>query len=128
MILQWIWEQPQTLIGWILSRFILHGRYEYKDRVIIRTRKSFGVSLGRYIIISIYHTVVTEMHEYGHCRQSRMLGPLYLIVVGIPSIIRAGISLILWKRGWSAKRNQEWYYGGYPENWANKLGGVSGKS
>lgn len=43
-----------------------------------------------------------------------MLGPLYLVLVGLWSIIRAGLNLY---------RNGQ-YYNGYPENWADKLGGV----
>lgn len=30
-------------------------------------------------------------HEYGHTRQSRRLGPVYLLIIGVPSIIWAGI-------------------------------------
>jgi hypothetical protein len=46
-----------------------------------------------------------------------MTGPLYLIVVGLPSIIQN----ILGKLGIISDLN---YYKRYPENWANKLVGI----
>lgn len=71
------------------------------------------MSLGRYLFVE-YPTPLTIRHEYGHFKQSMMLGPLYLVLVGLWSIIRAGLNLY---------RNGQ-YYNGYPENWADKLGGV----
>ena len=43
-----------------------------------------------------------------------MLGPLYLPVVGLWSALRAGLHL--YKRGE--------YYNAFPEDWADRLGGV----
>lgn len=62
--------------------------------------------------------VRTKKHEYGHSRQSLYLGPLYLIVVGLPSIIWAGFV-------YNLVRKEISYYDVYPENWADKLGGVN---
>jgi len=49
-----------------------------------------GVSLGNFIIGSetIAPTVGNYlfMHEYGHSIQSRNVGPLYLLIFGIPSL------------------------------------------
>ena len=72
-----------------------------------------GVSLGKYIIVNQWMPTKEIMHEYGHCRQSKYLGPLYLLVIGIPSLIWA----IFGKRG-------DAYYTFYTEKWADKLGGV----
>lgn len=52
-----------------------------------------GISLGKYIIVSQWATQKTIMHEYGHCLQSKILGPLYLLVVGLPSILHAAFVL-----------------------------------
>ena len=57
----------------------------------------------------------TVMHEYGHIRQSRMLGWLYLIVVGIPSA--------LWALFYNGPK--EGYYRFYTERWADRLGNVN---
>lgn len=53
--------------------------------------------------------------------QSRMLGWLYLPVVGLPSISRAAYALL-----YREVTGRQWtgYYDGYPENWADRLGGV----
>ena len=79
-----------------------------------------GISLGSYIIfdgrIEISETDV--LHEYGHQLQSRMLGPLYLLIVGIPSLIGNIYSRI-------KKKDEKWYYSRFPENWADRLGGVN---
>ncbi len=61
----------------------------------------------------------SKAHEYGHAIQSQWLGPMYLIAVGIPSLVRilyAQIHRIIYKKPWGG------YYKGYPENWAERLG------
>jgi hypothetical protein len=81
-----------------------------------------GISLGAYILISenSYKDKRnrTKKHEYGHTRQSLYLGPLYLLVVGLPSAIWAGWIYNLVKHKVS-------YYSIFPENWADKLGEVN---
>jgi hypothetical protein len=61
------------------------------------------------------------MHEYGHTRQSEMLGPSYLLVVGIPSL-----SKVLYSKWYRKKYGCKWanYFNAFPESWADKLGGV----
>ena len=54
-------------------------------------------------------------HEYGHCRQSRILGPFYLLVIGLPSL--------LWALWWTPGRSVG-YYSFYTERLADRLGGV----
>ena len=57
-------------------------------------------------------------HESGHQVQSFILGPLYLLVIGLPSIV--------WNvcfRKYRAKY-QISYYDFYTEKWANQLGGI----
>ncbi len=58
------------------------------------------------------------VHEYGHTWQSMMLGPCYLVVVGIPSII--------WSRSRrcrQARREKGIPYSAfYTERWADDLG------
>ena len=50
-----------------------------------------------------------------------MLGPLYLPVVGLPSISRAAYALV-----YREVTGRQWtrYYDGFPEDWADRLGGV----
>ena len=67
-------------------------------------------------------------HEQGHCRQSVMLGPLYLVVVGIPSALLNALTRLQSSRYDLLKRighEAYWnYYKVYPERWADRLGGV----
>ena len=80
-----------------------------------------GISLGRYVFLSWGQAGdrSTVFHELGHCRQSRMLGPLYLIVIGLPSLLWA----------WLGDRiaPDKSYYWFYTEKWADRLGGVKRK-
>jgi hypothetical protein len=55
-------------------------------------------------------------HEYGHTKQSHMLGPFYLIVIGAPSFFWA------WLGDKYRQKHDVSYYDFYTESWANKLG------
>ena len=71
--------------------------------------------MGNYIIVNErQNTYETILHEYGHHLQSEKLGPLYLIAVGLPSIIHNMFC--------NCKKHNHNYYDVYPERWANKLG------
>ena len=84
-----------------------------------------GISLGRRIIIDSDSRISedTVRHEYGHQKQSVYLGWLYLIVVGIPSVCGNIIDRVFHKE-WTSKERVRWYYSRFPENWADRLGGV----
>lgn len=56
------------------------------------------------------------LHESGHVRQSELLGPLYLFVIGIPS----GIHCVLHDTIYGRHAN---YYDFFTEKWADKLAG-----
>ena len=60
-------------------------------------------------------------HELGHALQSRLLGPLFLPVVGVTSTVRLAYAV-----GYRLLRGRRWggYYDGFPERWADELGGV----
>ena len=126
-----IWELPQVLLG--LSVFVF---MKFRRRIvrIVREKHHFfietpntGVSLGWFIFWTprgnrfMYLKNDCRMHEYGHALQSARLGPLYLLVVGIPSLSR------VFYRWWYRKKyHQRWgnYYNGFPEDWADSLGGI----
>jgi hypothetical protein len=120
-----IWGLPQNLIGLglFMYYYITKGKKHVSrinDAFIINLKhKGAAISLGQFIIIwgNYKNVEYIEKHEYGHTIQSHILGPLYLIVVGLPSII--------WNRFFREyrRKNKVGYYDVYPENWANKLGG-----
>lgn len=126
-ILLWIWQLPQNLLGFILSVNIRDNggqRYAYCLKIKGKTREvrfvhlqAFpgGITLGEYIVIGGRLDESDVRHEYGHVRQSRMLGWLYLVVIGIPS---------LWHACWHDKlwaKNKE-YSHFWTEKWAENLG------
>ena len=88
--LLYIWQLPQNIIGLLL--FYVYYKdgnkvswYDFKVNVKSKKMKG-GITLGKYIIIS---NVGSLNHEYGHTIQSKILGPLYLPVIGVRSLIHA---------------------------------------
>ena len=123
IIVQWTWGILQTLLGlfYLLregrgcEHFWFHGAY------VTRWAHSGGISLGMFIFIGDPLMENGEKyayltHEYGHSIQSLIYGPLYLLIVGIPS------------SSWAAKYNGEMlrqgvsYFSVFPENQANAFG------
>lgn len=80
-----------------------------------------GLTLGLFIFMRENHpnktwTYNTRIHEYGHTWQCLYLGPLYWIVIALPSVIWCNFF-----EGYRRKNNVS-YYVFYPEKWANYLG------
>lgn len=119
--LKWLWQFPQNLLAVCLEGLLCNGTYRDKEKVdgniIIRNFILPGcVSLGDYIFVSPSTEENTIQHECGHSEQSDILGPLYLIVVGLPSLMHCIAHSLL------KKFNVTWdYYKFYTESWANKL-------
>lgn len=113
-------QLPQNLLGFAL--YLYYQGYEemrqvgYNDVVVVKSPKMRGeISLGQYVIVSRDANLETIYHESGHCRQSQILGWLYLIVIGLPSIIWTALYGI-------PKIRERWsYYDFYTERWANEL-------
>lgn len=116
----WLWQLPQNLLGLAVRK--LYGPCTCIESgectsVHVSGRMPGGISLGKYIIISKYQcTRTTVAHERGHAVQSRILGPFYLFVIGLPSIAWAWLH--------SRIAPQKSYYWFYTERWADKLGKV----
>lgn len=116
-ILLWLWCFPQNLAGILVMLFTrarkVGDHYEYNI-------ERGSVSLGEFIFLCPSHwgDKETLAHEKGHREQSRRLGWLYLIIIGIPSLIWCGCF------EWYRKKHNVSYYKFYTEKWANKLGGV----
>ena len=118
-ILNYIWQLPQNLLGYCLYNY--YKGYEACTKSTcgdyikckLSTNVRGGISLGNYIILN---NISHLQHELGHTKQSKILGPLYLFVIGIPSLIHAALHSKVCKN-----RN---YYHFYTEKWANKLAGL----
>jgi hypothetical protein len=127
-----IWELPQNILG-LLMHAIMKSRQKISNteteghHVFIETANT-GVSLGWFIFWTStgnrfpYLKNDCRMHEYGHSKQSSMLGPVYLLVVGIPSVAR-----VIYRKWYYKKYGINWenYYASFPEDWADNLGGVT---
>lgn len=121
-LLLFLWQLPQNILG-LLYIFVSEGVYQYcsDDVHIFTTESKYGsVSLGNFVFVSVRSSDLqyTLAHEMGHAIQSKYLGPLYLIVIGIPSFLWA------LSRRYSRKLRNKDYYSFYTEKWANKLTGL----
>ena len=119
-IILYLWQLPQNLLGLIV---VAASRAKKIDGYYYTDRHSFGVSLGFYIVIGGEIDDETIRHEQGHQKQSVILGPLYLLVIGAPSACGNLFDRLFHKR-WSVARRIIWYYSLPWESWADKLGGV----
>lgn len=120
--IKYIWQLPQHIVAIIYYIYLACSNAlltEAKsDNVIVYTKATSGsVTLGQYIFVSPKATRYTIMHEWGHTRQSLMLGPLYLVIIGIPSIIWAAIHKYV-----APNKSYYWFY---TEADANRLGGIN---
>lgn len=136
-ILLYVWQLPQNIIGFILSRFVVNtcicanGFIDKNEDVIVYYTKNLfgcGVSLGNYIILDEKYLHkdhgTTIKHEHGHQKQSRILGCFYLLIIGLPSVW-GNLWDRIFHRNWDNKERVEWYYKKLPwEAWADKLGNV----
>ena len=124
-ILFYLWQLPQNIVGLLLVLVLRPEQaYDFGDeeprvRLYYASRMRGGISLGKYVIMrDVFkdYRMGDEQHELGHSIQSRYLGPLYLVVIGLPSL--------LWACWWNEDRNRD-YYSFYTERWADRLGGVN---
>lgn len=93
------WQFPQTLLGFLSShaynRFgnVTDVTTAYGATVLRTNSIGSAVTIGNYIIGN--STIRADannslfQHEYGHYLQSQTFGPLYLFMVGVPSILSA---------------------------------------
>lgn len=115
------WQLPQVLIAFLICVFF-HKRSSYTvdyltvNRVSLGEGQGVGFSLGPYIFAQDLTSDDMLKHEVGHSKQSLFLGPLYLLVVAIPSMVTFLVFKLVIPN--------EWYHKQYPERWADRLGGA----
>lgn len=127
-IVKWIWQIPQNVCG-ILWRILKKGsivtetetRYStLVDAKVYLMKDGGGVTLGKYIFVNQAYRDRNAVikHECGHVKQSKILGPLYLIIIGIPSILHAAFNDFIG----CCRINGKYYYEHFwTESWADKL-------
>ena len=124
LISRWTWELPQTVLGKGYSHIRnMTGNVDdvsyYGGATLVNKNDNsgwrWGLTLGPYInsknVVADPYTDDLFRHEFGHTLQSRLVGPLYLTHVGIPSFIGSGLENL----GLN-DHNREWY-----ETQANRM-------
>ncbi|MBI38096.1 MAG: hypothetical protein CMF59_00735 [Leptospiraceae bacterium] len=113
-IVDFTWALPQSLLGLIYSLISLVAGARIASVpghcCIVAENPLMpdysGISLGPFLLGGAGFR--SWVHEYGHTYQSRILGPFYLIVIGVPSFLSALLR---------PSRHSELY----AERWANAL-------
>lgn len=121
-LILFIWQLPQHLLAILYIGYLvmmckdLGVDSRYKQAIVIPCVMRGAVTLGCYVFVGLNSEYrKTVKHELGHTIQSKILGPLYLIVIGIPSITYCGL-----RRIFPSLRKKN-YYDFYTEKWANNL-------
>ena len=128
IVFQIVWGLPQTLVGacvYLAYRRCPHYRY-HGAVVTVWDLHGKGLSLGLFVFVCPADRADSAagpderlvVHEYGHTVQSLIFGPLYLLVMGLPSLIWANAPAL--KRRRSERKTS--YYAFFPERFANWLG------
>lgn len=133
-IWQCTWGILQSASGLLI--FLLHIRnkhYFYHGSVVTEWKNKSSVSLGMFVFVTDAPGFSKELkheytegelsqrllvHEYGHTIQSLILGPAYLIIIGIPSALWAALPYFKNKR----KKERLAYTSFFTEKWADHLG------
>lgn len=120
-IIQWTWGFPQTLCGFLKYLGLRSCPHEeFNGAIITKWNHKGGISLGMFIFFEDDKNRYEEFkyHEYGHTIQSLILGPFYLLVVGLPSYIWCNLPYFRNYR----KYKKISYSNLYCEKWADKIG------
>ncbi len=130
-ILFYFWQFTYGLIQNIIGLCMLavykikgsESEWFHNALVTYIDKKNFGgVSLGMFIFINKNitgdHRHDTRIHEYGHTVQTMILGPLWLLIIALPSAIWCNFPPLVKMR----KKKNKSYYWLYCEGWANMCG------
>lgn len=131
LLAQCTWGLLQTAAGAaVLLRYRRCPRFRCHGAVVTSWPRADSLSLGMFIFLTdkpprdrrglVPHVEISRrmlVHEYGHTVQSLILGPLYLPVVGLPSLLWARLPPC--RRIW---REDVSYFSFWTEKTANFLG------
>lgn len=134
VFLHWTWGHMQTFAGLCLYLWYFKSPHTYYHGVV-RTvwPRGGGISLGMFIFtpkepskddnsivarLDRKYCEEVAVHEFGHTIQALLLGPLYIFVIGIPSLFWAGLPRL------QRMRNEKHlpYSHLYCEKWASYWG------
>lgn len=124
--LQLTWGIIQNILGFLIYIILLiknprRKKGTYLGARVLSWSLKASAAIGMFIFLEDRnddYLMNILVHEYGHTIQSCILGPLYLLVIGIPSFIWARNKRFIRKRQKGIYR----YGSFFPERWANQLG------
>ena len=123
--LLFIWQILQNIVALVMLPFLgkkhlVEDTRKWHCFVLEGEKMAGAISLGSFVILSNYSAKkkASVRHELGHVTDSHRFGPLYLFIIGIPSIVWASLHT------YSRKIGQKCYYSFYTERRANANGGV----
>ncbi|MBQ4284331.1 MAG: hypothetical protein IJB96_10450 [Lachnospira sp.] len=121
IIWQCTWGFYQTLIGAIIFlRLIRRKHYMYHGAIVTYWNIEVSVSLGLFIFVTEGRREprrqMIVVHEYGHCIQSLILGPFYLLFIGLPSMLWCQLKVFERLR---KKKNMSYYDMGIEKSASN---------
>ncbi len=126
-LIQWTWALPVNIVGgvayFICTKILKyrHQKFGYAN-IVYMPWNAGGLSMGLFIFMKDRGeepnpwSYNTRIHEYGHTWQCLLLGPLYYIIIALPSVIWCNLF-----DGYRKKNNIS-YYKLYCESWANCWG------
>ena len=120
--LQMTWGIIQNVLGFLIWIYVLltgpkEERRFFYGALVTRWNLEASMSMGMFLFLGTDDERVI-VHEYGHSIQSMLLGPFYLLIIGIPSFCWANSPHYVMSR----KKGRYRYTSFYPERWANYLG------
>ena len=96
-VLQWTWGILTNIAGLVMM-LVLSVKYKprkYGRCVCTQLPVNWGLSLGMFI----FGEPSCMPHEHGHAFQNALLGPFFLTVVALPSVIRFWVRRIQYNIG-----------------------------
>lgn len=113
----------------LAHRALRRAKSETRERERLFVESEWvAVSLGYFVFWTeprpsrhFFLDEATRDHEFGHTLQSRLLGPLYLPLVGLPSVSR-----VVYAIAYRELTGRRWrhYFDGWPEKQADRYGSV----
>jgi hypothetical protein len=121
VIVQCTWGFFQTLLGFLVFLRVRRCPHTtYRGTIDTHWNSRGGMSLGLFIFTpgdEVPNARKVRVHEYGHCIQSLVLGPLYLIV-GLISLCWANLPAFRRLR----REKKIPYTACFVESWASRWG------
>lgn len=128
-LIQWTWGIIQNIIGGLicLGMIILgHKPERQRNAICIEAKWRWGASFNMGMFIFLGKGCRSSIpHEYGHSIQGLIWGPLWWIVIAIPSAARCGLRDLYYKYRYPKTRKalppyDSIWFEGQATNWGNR--------